>query len=131
MKSKKQLGIWMDHSVAYLMVFTNGSIETNSIESHSEHLADPQVVYKDESHTLNKEQRQLSSYYRQLGDAILGYDEVVLFGPTDAKNELLNLLKVNHLFDEMKIEVKPADSMSEIQRQAFVKEFFHKNQGAE
>ena len=131
MKSKKQLGIWMDHSVAYLMVFTNGSIETNSIESPSEHLADPQVVYKDESHTLNKEQRQLSSYYRQLSDAILGYDEVVLFGPTDAKNELLNLLKVNHLFDEMKIEVKPADSMSEIQRQAFVKEFFHKNQGAE
>jgi len=34
------------------------------------------------------------------------YQEVVLFGPTDAKNELSNMVKTDHLFDEIKIEVE-------------------------
>jgi len=52
------------------------------------------------------------------------YDEVLLFGPTNAKNELVNILKVDHHFDEIKIEVKPADKMTENQQLAFVKEHF-------
>ncbi len=124
MKSTKQLGIWMDHSIAYLMKLTNGTIVTNTIESQSELRGDEQIVYKDESHSLNKEQWQLSSYYKKIGDVILDYEEVILFGPTDAKNELLNVLKENHLFDKIEIEVKPADKMTEMQRNTFVKEYF-------
>jgi len=124
MKTTKQLGIWMDHSIAYLTKLSNGEVEINSIESVPEVDGDEQVVYKDESHSLNKEQRQLSSYYRKLGDAILENDEVILFGPTEAKSELLNVLKDNHLFDKIKIEVKPTDKMTEIQRTTFVKEHF-------
>ena len=52
-------------------------------------------------------------------------DEVILFGPTEAKNELLNLLRENHLFDKIKIEVKTADKMTEIERNTFVKEYFN------
>ena len=126
MKSTKQLGIWMDHSTAHLVKISNGTIETNMIESQPEVQAgaDEQIVYKDESHSLNKEKRQLSTYYKELGDQILENDEVVLFGPTEAKSELVNLLKENHLFDKIKIEVKPADKMTEVQRNIFVKEYF-------
>lgn len=124
MKSKKQLGIWMDHSTAHLMKLTNGIIVTNTIESQPEIIEDQQIVYKDESHSLNKEQGQLASYYKEIGDVILDYDEVLLFGPTEAKSELMNVLKENHLFDKIKIEVKPADKMTEIQRNIFVKEYF-------
>jgi len=126
MKSTKQLGIWMDHSTAHLVKISNGTIETNTIESQPEVQADAdeQIVYKDESHSLNKEKRQLSTYYKELGDQILENDEVVLFGPTEAKSELVNLLKENHLFDKIKIEVKPADKMTEVQRNIFVKEYF-------
>ena len=126
MKSTKQLGIWMDHSTAHLVKITNGTIETNTIESQPEVQADAdeQIVYEDESHSLNKEKRQLSTYYKELGDQILENDEVVLFGPTEAKSELVNLLKENHLFDKIKIEVKPADKMTEVQRNIFVKEYF-------
>ena len=124
MKSIKKLGIWMDHSVAYVMELANGIITGQSIESQPEGLEDEQIVYKDESHSLNKEQRELSSYFKKLGEFILENDEVVLFGPTEAKNELLNVLKDNHLFDKIKIEVIPADKMTEIQRTNFVKEHF-------
>ena len=124
MKLTKQLGIWMDHSNAHLMKLVNGIIETNNIESQSEDVVDQQHAFKDESHILNKEQGLLSSYYKKLGDQILEYDEVLLFGPTEAKSELMNLLNVNHLFDKIKIEVKPADKMTEIQMINFVKEYF-------
>jgi len=124
MKLTKQLGIWMDHSNAHLMKLENGTIETNNIELQPEGVENQQESFKDESHILNKEQGQLSSYYKKLGDHILEYDEVLLFGPTEAKSELLNLIKENHLFDEIKIEVKPSDKMTEIQMITFVKEYF-------
>jgi hypothetical protein len=124
MKSTKQLGIWMDHSTAHVMKFENGAIVTNTIESQPEILGDQQIEYKDESHSLNKEQRQLSSYYKELGDAILGNEDVILFGPTEAKSELFNLLKDNHLFDAIKIKVESADKMTESERKIFVREYF-------
>ena len=126
MKSKKQLGIWMDHSIAHLIELTNDTIVSNIVESQPERQEDQQIVYKDESHSLNKEQGQLSAYYKKLSNVILDYEEVVLFGPTEAKNELLNLLLDNHLFDKIKIEVKTADKMTETQRNVFVKDFFNK-----
>jgi len=124
MKATKQLGIWMDHSSAHLTGLTNGEIVSNIVKSQPELQGDEQIEHNDESHLLNKEEGQLSAFYKKLGDVILDYEEVVLFGPTDAKNELFNLLRENHLFDEIKIEVKPADNMTENQRIAFVKEYF-------
>jgi hypothetical protein len=126
MKSTKRLGIWMDHSIANLTELTNNTIETNTIEAQPKSQVNKaDLYYKDESHMLNKEQNQLSDYYSRLGDVIRNYDEVLLFGPTSAKNELLNILKEDHRFDEVKIEVKPADKMTENQQEAFVKDFFN------
>ena len=125
MKATRQLGIWMDHSMAYLMELSNGTIVSNTVESKPELQGDEQIVYKDESHMLNKMRRQLSAYYKKLSDVILDYEEVVLFGPTEAKNELLNLLLDNHLFDKIKIAIKPTDKMTEIQKNAFVKDYFN------
>ena len=124
MKTTKQLGIWMDHSIAHVIKLTNGTIETNSVESIPEIQENQEIVYKDESHSLNKEQGQLASYFRKLEDVILENDQVILFGPTEAKNELLNVIKENHLFDKIKIEVESADKMTDIQMTDFVKEHF-------
>ena len=115
----------MDHSIAHLMELTNDTIVSKIVESQPELLPEQQIEYKDESHSLNKEQGQLSAYYKKLGDVILDYEEVILFGPTEAKNELLNLIRENHLFDKIKIEVKPADKMTEIERNTFVKDYFN------
>lgn len=49
---------------------------------------------------------------------------VVLFGPTDAKVALYNILKADHRFAKIKIEIKPADKMTENQQDTFVKIYF-------
>ena len=51
----------------------------------------------------------------------------MLFGPTDAKTELFNLLKADHHFDKINIETKHADKMTENQQHAFVREYFFKH----
>ncbi len=114
----------MDHSIAYLIDLSNDPFSTAIIESKPEQKPDDQYVYKDESHLLNIEHGQLSTYYNNLGDVILGYESVILFGPTDAKSELLNLLNKNHLFNKIKIEICSTDKMSETERNSFVNNYF-------
>ncbi len=125
MQITKYLGIWMDHSSAHLTELINGTKLTRTIDSHPQlQLNEEDLYYKDESHMLRKEQNQLTSYYSKLSDIILQHGEVVLYGPTDAKSELYNLIKDNHLFEKIKIAVRPADKMTEIQEHNFVENFF-------
>jgi hypothetical protein len=126
MKNTKQLGIWMDHSNAYLMELTNGTIVTNVVESKFEQQDNGYDMKYHEKSYHNKEQQQQSDYYKKLRDFIRNYQEVVLFGPTDAKAELLNQLKGDHLFEKIKIEVHQSDQMNEKQRHDFLREYFKK-----
>jgi len=126
MKTTKQLGIWMDHSMAHITEFTKGTMVSTIIRSEPDSLANEQdLIYRDESHQLTKEQNKLSAFYKKLGDIILDYEEVILFGPTNAKSELLNILKDDHLFSEIKIEAKTTDNMTEYHQHIFIKEHFH------
>lgn len=124
MTQGKKIGIWMDHSNANLMEFTTDQMQTQTLESKFTHDVMEQSLSKGEHLMHNKSQHQLADYYKQLGEVIKGYEGVVLFGPTDAKTELHNILKADHHFDKIKIEVKPTDKMTEHQQHAFVKEYF-------
>src|SRR4051812_35136647 len=121
MTTAKNIGIWMDHSSAHLMEFTTDPIETTTIESKFTPIAKEQGIQKSENLMHNKEQHMQSEYYKKLGEVIKKYEGVVLFGPTTAKAELLNILKADHHFDNIKIEVKQTDKMTASQQHAFVR----------
>jgi len=106
------------------MEFTADPIQTDTVASKFTHEAKEQSLGKSEHLMHNKEQHQQSEYYKKLGEVIKNYEEVILFGPTDAKLELLNLLRADHNFEKIKIEIKPADKMTENQEHAFVREHF-------
>ena len=126
MTTAKNLGIWMDHSSAHLMEFTTDPIETKTIESKFTHQVKLESLNRSEHIMHNKEQHQQSEYYKKLGEIIKNYEGVILFGPTEAKVELFNILKTDHHFKKIKIEVKQADKMTENQQHAFVREYFSK-----
>ena len=115
----------MDHSIAYVMDLSKNTIVPNTIVLQNAFSEKEENIGLDESLVQNKEQNQLSGYFKHLSDVIKDYQEVVLFGPTSAKTELLNLLKKNHLFKNIKIDVKNADKMTENQQCAFVKDYFN------
>ena len=114
----------MDHSIAHIMKVTNNTIDASILEIGSSLPAREQNMGVHERQRHNKEQAEQSVFFKSLSDVIKDYEEVLLFGPTGAKIELLNLLKDNHHFDNIKIVIKSADKMTENQRHLFVKEYF-------
>ena len=126
MASIKKLGIWMDHYIAHLMEFSNSPFEVKTIESNFTHEDKVNSSQKGESTMHNKEQQEQSKYYKKLIATIKKYEEVVLFGPTNAKEELFNVLTADNRFENIKIQVKQTDKMSEKQQHAFVREYFAK-----
>jgi hypothetical protein len=124
MKRRKRLGIWMDHSIAHLMEFTNKHFEIKTIESKLTNELKIENLSKIESITPNKKKRLLLDYYKKLSEAIKDYEQVILFGPTDAKIEFFDLLSEDIRFLKIKFEIKNTDKMTENQQQAFVQEYF-------
>jgi hypothetical protein len=122
------LGIWMDHSTAYLTEFTIDPMVTITIESKFTHQEQEETLNKSEKLMHNKEQHEEADYYKKIGEVVKNYMEVILFGPTKAKNELLNILKADHHFANIKMEVLNADKMNENQQHLFVKDYFSKQQ---
>ena len=81
-------------------------------------------MHKSEHMMHNKEQHQQHEYYKKIGAVIRNYSNVILFGPTNAKVELLNVLKADHNFEKIEIEVEKTDKMTENQQHAFVRDHF-------
>ena len=127
MKTTRMIGIWMDHKRAHLMEFTSDSGETKTIDSEFTHDQKEENNHKGEHGVHNKEQHQQSHYFKALGETIKQYESVLLFGPTEAKTELYNILTADQHFANIKIEVRQSDKMTENQEHAFVKKFFLEN----
>ena len=124
MSNTNKLGIWMDHSEAHLIEFKKESSPLRIINTTFNHEDKESALNRSEQLMHNKRQQQQALFYKKLGNAIMPYDEVLLFGPTDAKTELLNVLQSDLRFEKIEIEVKPADKMTENQKQAFVQKYF-------
>jgi stalled ribosome rescue protein Dom34 len=126
MVNAKQLGIWMDHSRARLIEFTNFSFSSRTIVSDFNHDEKTKSLEKSENLMHNKEQHQQSEYFKKIAEKIQNFNDIVLFGPTDAKSELFNILKKDNRFSNIKIEVMPTDNMTENQQHVFVRAHFTK-----
>lgn len=124
MKTLKKLGIWMDHSKANIMEFTSDVKETKTLSSNFSSDYREKTLQRSESEMHNKDQQKQETFYKNLSIIIKDYDEVLLFGPTEAKNELYNLLKENYQFNKIKIEVKNSDKMNYEEQHSFVDEYF-------
>jgi hypothetical protein len=124
MKTRKRLGIWMDHTIAHLMEFTNKHFEIKTIESKLTDELKEETLTKSESLMLNKKKRLLSDYYKKLSEAVKDYEQVILFGPTNAKIEFFDMISEDIRFLKIKFEIKNTDKMTDNQQHEFVQEYF-------
>jgi hypothetical protein len=124
MKPLKQIGIWMDHANAHLIEYTTEALEAIIIQSDLSREDEKLAAQKGDKTLHHKQQQHETAYYKKLAEVILHYQNVLLFGPTNAKLELFNYLKKDHHFDGINIEVKQADKMTGNQLHAIVREHF-------
>lgn len=124
-KATKNLGIWMDHSRALLIDFTNGNAALQTIASDLTPEIKQATLLERGEHTLHQKEQWLDTkYYQAISEKILTYDDVLLFGPTEAKQELMNQLKKDQRYNHIRFCVRTTDKMTEAQQQAFVRNYF-------
>jgi hypothetical protein len=124
MNKVKQLGVWMDHSKAVLIELYDHKLISNEIDVKQTPLETPNVdTHKVVEHSKEQSHNQ-SVFFKEISDVIRNYGNVLLFGPTDAKSELFNLLKDDHNFADTTIELKTTDKMTPIEIQEFVVQHF-------
>jgi len=124
MNKVKQLGIWMDHSKAILIELYDHKLFSKEIvfkqtPSEAENVDTHEVMMHSKEQNHNQ-----SVFFKEISDAIRNYHNVLLFGPTDAKNELFNLLKADHNFADTTIELKTTDKMTTTEKQEYVVRYF-------
>ena len=124
MATSKKLGIWMDHSFAHLMEFTSKHFEIETIESKFSNNNKNTHLAKSKNLILEKDQKQLYNYYKKIGETIKNYKRVILFGPSDAKVELFDLLSEDERFIKIEFEIMNTDKMTVNQQHNFIKEYF-------
>jgi hypothetical protein len=122
-----KLGIWMDHMNAYLIEFSVDNSEAKTIHSKFTNEVKVASIEHGENKMHSKEQGLQREYYKALAEVLKSYSDILLFGPTDAKYELKNLLDRDNTFSGKKITVNQTDKMTKNQQRAFVKDFFHKH----
>jgi len=125
MKTNKKLGIYIDYTKAFLMEFENKKIVSRNIEFEEKgNGVDIPENKQAISGSGNQEQHLQSGYYLEISDIIRNYDQVVLFGPSNFKNELFKLLEFDHDFDNIKIQNVNTDKMTDLQYHSFVTEYY-------
>lgn len=123
MKASKKLGIWMDHSTATFIDY-DALKKHSTIASEFTETTRVDALQKGENLMHNKEQQLNEAYFKQIGEKLLDYDNVLLFGPTNAKTELHNFLSKDTHYNAIKFELEAADKMSENEQSAYVRKHF-------
>lgn len=114
----------MDHAHANIIECFNRDVEIRVLKNNFTHESKHQSLQKGELHMHHKEQQQQAEYYAALAEVIKQYKDVVLFGATDAKVELFNIIKSDPSCVEINLDVFQSDNMTENQKVAFVREHF-------
>lgn len=124
MTKEKKIGVYLDHANAHLVEYIDGTNQSIMVGSKFTHDEKEQSLGKSEKLMHNKEDHEQSEYYKTIARYARDYTYVLLFGPTEAKAELHNILNADHHFSEIRVEVRPSDKMTESQIHIFVREYF-------
>jgi hypothetical protein len=132
----KNLGIWLDHSGAIIVIINNHTEEVIRIESHvdshyrlsggarSKTPYGPQDV-SSERRLQEKREHQLQHYYQEIINKIGDIDRIYIFGPGEALTEFeKEVLKIKELSPKI-AGVEPADKMTNNQIVAKVRDYFN------
>jgi hypothetical protein len=124
MNSTKKIGIWMDYSKAHIMEFSERPHEIAIIESKFETKLHSKEKEKGEKYLHFLAKQCKDDYFNKIANIILNYKKVLLFGPTNAKVELFNMLSEDQRFFKIKTYLKESGRLTLNQRNRFIRQHF-------
>lgn len=134
----KNIGVWLDKNKALIVTLEDGKESFKSVISNIEHYHEqggvgkhytrnPKNVLKEKSN-LEREKQQLRTYFKDLVTVIEDAEALVIFGPAETGEKFSKELKKHYKNLSPKIKgVRRADSMTDNQVKAWVRDFFKSN----
>jgi stalled ribosome rescue protein Dom34 len=131
---KKEIGLWIDHREAIIVILTDGREEMKHISSNSE----KHIRYSGSSHSKTPEglkeitsedqrdrkfENELNKYYDEVITAIRDADSIQIFGPGEAKGELERRIEREGLKAHI-LAIETKDKMTDRQISAKVRKHF-------
>jgi len=125
---KKQVGLWIDHRKAVIVVVTEEGEDVKEIASDMEkHVRFSGGPGTDDGSAEDMRDRRfeshLNAYYDRVVAAIRGADSIQIFGPGEAKGELRRRLEREGLLGNV-LALETVDKMTDRQIAAKVRERF-------
>ncbi len=135
----RNIGVWLDKEKAHVVTLTAQGEDFRTIPSELEFYnlkgrspgrfkwgGTQNVVH--ERKYLEREKQQLKAYFKNLANAVEDADALIIFGPADTNAKFRKELDENYKSISARIKgVIKADSMTENQVSAFVRDFFKMN----
>ena len=123
---KKQIGLWIDHRKAVIVIVTEAGEELKKISSNMEkHVRFAGGTASEDGSTEDVRDRQfgnhLNSYYDEVIAVMGGADSIQIFGPGEAKGELEKRLERKGLKAHI-FAIETVDKMTDRQISAKVRE---------
>ena len=134
----KKTGVWLDTKKALIVTIDNEKETLDTIPSNIEHFhphggsgtrqkGGPQDVVQDSKY-LEREKHQMKHYFKEIASEIKNTEALVIFGPAGTNEKFSKELQENYSHLSTKIKgVRKADSMTDNQVKAWVKDFFKSN----
>ena len=125
---KKQVGLWIDHRKAVIVVVTEEGEDVKEIASDMEkHVRFSGGPGTDDGSAEDMRDRRfeshLNAYYDRVVAAVRGADSIQIFGPGEAKGELRRRLEREGLLGNV-LALETVDKMTDRQIAAKVRERF-------
>jgi len=126
---KSEIGLWIDHRQAVIVVVTDAGEETKRIISNMEkHVRFSSGSSEDGSQEDVRDRQfgnRLNSYYDEVIAVIRDADSIQIFGPGEAKGELEQRLESEGLKGRI-VGIETVDKMTDRQIAAKVRQHFLK-----
>ena len=134
----KKTGIWIDKDKALIVTLEKGKENFKTVVSNIEHFrprggsgtrskGGPQDVVQDSKY-LEREKHQLKQYFDNIVSEVKDSEALVIFGPAETNEKLRKEIDQSYTTLGSKIKaVEKADSMTDNQIKAWVRNFFTSN----
>lgn len=115
----------MDHFAANILEYTDAAKIVKIIKSGFNKDQKEKILQSGESLLYHKEQNLQKEFYAKLRAELLNYESVLLFGATNAKTELLNILQIDAKFLNVEFTLKNTDKLTDKEQVNFVNDCFY------
>jgi len=133
-RMKKEIGLWIDHREAIIVILTDGGEEIKHITSNngkhdrysgSSHSKTPEGLKEvtSEDQRDRKFGNRLNKFYDEIIESIRDADSIQIFGPGEAKGELEKRIQHEGLKARI-LAIETVDKMTDRQISAKVREHF-------